>query len=135
MADDDSGAVSRGPEMAGAFKGSLARRHYAYAIDFLTWHLLGHAFFMWTGLVKYVQEYALPGRYPVLAVAFLFAWRLAFLFKDGIAGYSLGKWSFDLRVIHTDTGRPIGPLHDAGPSSRRGPWGLLGPRARCARRR
>ena len=85
-------------------------RQSAYAADFVAWHLLGYVLFQATGLIDYVQTYALPGRYGLVASAFLVVWRVLFLCKDGMSGYSIGKWAFDLRVVHVETGDPIGPV-------------------------
>ena len=85
-------------------------RQSAYAADFVVWHLLGYVLFQATGLVEYVQTYATPGCYGLVAAIFLVMWRLLFLCKDGIRGYSIGKWAFDLRVVHVNTGDPIGPV-------------------------
>ena len=88
----------------------VARRHYAYAMDICLWLATGHIIFGYNGLIDYVRYHVIPGRYWVAAGIVLLGYRLLFLCKDGLSGYSPGKWVCDLRVVETSTGEPIGPL-------------------------
>ena len=89
--------------------GQLSRRQLAFAFDTVVWHCLGLLYLKGTGLIDYLwNNFSLTG-YTVLSIFVLLGWRLVFLMKDGIFGYSPGKWIMDLRVI-TNTGNPIGPF-------------------------
>src|SRR5262249_55899908 len=77
--------------------GLVARRIMAFVVDVTVWVVLNYVVFTVLGMATL----------PVLVV-FVLEWgsRLAFLFKDGIRGYSPGKFLFGLRVIETSSGTP-----------------------------
>jgi len=83
-------------------------RQYAFVIDWLLWSVLGRALLVWTGLREYVSAHFDGIGYWAATLAGLIGWRLVLLCKDGVKGYSPGKWLFRLRVVRLLDGSPIG---------------------------
>ncbi len=82
--------------------GFISRRQGAYLIDFLLWYVL---FVCWINLSEdLIPENILAS----INSAVYFALCGLFILKDGICGFSPGKWLAGLRVVDFASGRPIG---------------------------
>lgn len=87
----------------------VGARQMAFAFDFVLWHVSGILLFRKTSLIPYLQANYSTSGFLVLGLFLILSWRVIFLMKDGIHGFSPGKWAFDLRVV-SDEGIPIGYL-------------------------
>lgn len=87
----------------------LGDRQGAFAIDYIIWHVGGRMLFQWSGWIEYIERHTTPDNYMFVAALCIGTWRVLFLMKDGIYGYSPGKWFLGLRVVDDRTEQPIGP--------------------------
>lgn len=87
--------------------GFALRRHVAFVFDWFLYVILWYVAIISASILLVATDTSENTAIRVL-FAMLFGFAVAFLCKDGFAGYSLGKRLFGLRVVHSKTGRPAG---------------------------